>query len=108
MPSRGECFGVATVEAMASSLPVLVSNVGAAAEIVDHGHTGWLIPPEASDLAAALRNAVARRGQLQDMGRHARAIAEQRFDANVNHKQTADVLLSVFERNRRDRRPIRP
>ena len=68
MRSRGECFGVATVEAMASSLPVLVSNVGAAAEIVDHGHTGWLIPPEASDLAAALRNAVVHRGQLQDMG----------------------------------------
>jgi len=100
MPSRGECFGVATVEAMASSRPVLVSNVGAAAEIVDHGHTGWLIPPEASDLAAALRNAVAHRGQLQDMGRHARAIAEQRFDANVNFENLASILCSSWEASR--------
>ena len=47
MPTRAEAFGIVTVEAMASGLPVIVGDVGGGRSIVDHGKTGWLIPPRA-------------------------------------------------------------
>src|SRR5205807_2463290 len=51
MPSRSEAWGLAAVHAMAYGLPVVASNVGGLAAIVEDGQTGWLIPP---DDAAAL------------------------------------------------------
>jgi glycosyltransferase involved in cell wall biosynthesis len=43
LPTRAECFGIAAVEAMASGLPVVMADVGAAREIVDDGRSGLLI-----------------------------------------------------------------
>lgn len=43
-----EPFGLVMVEALAAGTPVLVSPLGAAPEIVEHGVTGFLCPDEAS------------------------------------------------------------
>ena len=93
MPTRADCFGIATVEAMASGLPVLVSDVGAAPEIVDNGETGWLIESRPEALRAALERAVDRRSCLPAMGRRARAVAEQRFDGRRNDRMVIDVII---------------
>ena len=57
MPSLEEGLGQAALEAMASGLPVVASEVGGLCEVVKHGETGWLVPaaePEA--LANAIRS----------------------------------------------------
>ena len=97
LPTRADCFGIATVEAMASGLPVLVSDVGAAREIVDEGDTGWLIQPNLESLRAALNHAVERRECLPAMGRRARAVAEQRFDGRRNDRMVIDVMIEEIE-----------
>lgn len=101
LPTRAECFGIATVEAMASGLPVIAGDVGAAREIVDDGETGWLIEPTPDGLAPALEDALRRRESLPAMGRQARLVAEERFDGRANDRAVVDVLLEALSRSPR-------
>jgi spore coat protein SA len=44
VPSIGnEAFGLVNVEAMACGVPVIATNIGGMPEIIEHGHTGYLI-----------------------------------------------------------------
>jgi glycosyltransferase involved in cell wall biosynthesis len=54
VPSRYEPFGLVAVEAMAMGTPVIAMAVGGLAEIVCHGLTGWLCPPEEGSLGLRL------------------------------------------------------
>src|SRR5205085_8941266 len=42
LPSAQESFGLAALEAMACSLPVVASRVGGLPEVIDHGVSGYL------------------------------------------------------------------
>lgn len=46
MPSLYEPFGIVALEAMAAGCPVIVSNIGGLAEVVDHGETGLTVTPD--------------------------------------------------------------
>lgn len=103
MPSRAECFGIATVEALASGLPAIVGDVGGARDIVSPGETGWLIEPTAEALAQALEQAVTRRDDLPAMGARARQVAESRFDGRANDRAVIDTILETFGASRQGR-----
>jgi N-acetyl-alpha-D-glucosaminyl L-malate synthase BshA len=49
LPSEQESFGLSALEAMACEVPVVASRVGGLHEVVDHGVTGFLHPPEDLD-----------------------------------------------------------
>ncbi len=44
LPSETESFGLAALEAMASGVPVVASDVGGLPEVVEHGVSGFLAP----------------------------------------------------------------
>lgn len=44
LPSDGESFGLAALEAMASAVPVVATSAGGLPEVVDDGRTGFLRP----------------------------------------------------------------
>jgi len=78
LPSRHEPFGIVNLEAMACGKPVVATRTGGVPEIVKHGVTGWLVPPEnpaalAAGLAHLLRNGDLRR----TMATHGRELAEE-------------------------------
>lgn len=51
--SRNEGTPVALIEAMAAGVPVISTDVGGVGDLVVHGETGWLVPP--NDPAALAR-----------------------------------------------------
>src|SRR2546422_534837 len=46
LPSVREQFGQVLVEGMACGLPAIAVNAYGPSEIVNHGQTGWLVPPD--------------------------------------------------------------
>jgi alpha-maltose-1-phosphate synthase len=78
MPTRGEAFGMVFQEAAAAGLPALGTRINAIPEIVQHGATGLLVPPDdPAALADALRRLVDDAALRTRMGRAARARIEQ-------------------------------
>ena len=53
LPSAQESFGLAALEAMACEVPVVASNVGGLPEVIEHGASGFLHPPDDIDGMAA-------------------------------------------------------
>lgn len=75
VPSLAEPFGLVAVEAMASALPVVASQVDGLAELVIPGETGLVVPPgDSSRLAAAvtqlLQAGAQERERLGEAGRN--------------------------------------
>src|SRR5258708_12593895 len=73
MPSLWEGFGLVALEPMALARPIAASRFTALPEIVEHGETGYLVPPaDPGALAQCLNGLIAdpeRRRQLGDNGR---------------------------------------
>ena len=45
VPAHKEALGVANMEALASGIPVISTNVGGVPEVLDYGNCGWLVEP---------------------------------------------------------------
>jgi glycosyltransferase involved in cell wall biosynthesis len=83
MPSvgKGETFGVAAVEAMATGLPVVASRVGGLPEVVKHDETGLLVEPgNVKQLAHALKQYIDNPHQRFNHGINGRRRVEAKYD----------------------------
>ena len=79
-PSVMEGFGLAAVEAMASSLPVLVARAGSLPEVVGDDGAGLFVPPhDASALAEGIATLVGDPERREVMGRRGRSRASAMF-----------------------------
>jgi colanic acid/amylovoran biosynthesis glycosyltransferase len=94
----GDLEGLPNVvlEAMASGAPVIASDVGGIGEAVEHGGTGFLLPPADSPaIAAAVLRLLADAALCRRMGIAARARASLHFDAITQSRMLEDALLAV-------------
>jgi glycosyltransferase involved in cell wall biosynthesis len=90
-PVRWEGFGLALLEAMLASLPVVASKVSSIPEIVVDGETGLLVAPDDPEaLAAAVNRVLADPSGYGERGR-----ARARSDFSV--AKMADRTLAVYE-----------
>ena len=99
MPSHYESFGMVALEAMACGTPVVASQVGGLAFLVQHGVTGYTVPvdePEA--LADCLKELIKNRGLREKMGQQAAEFARQ-YGWNVIARRIEEVYREVLVQN---------
>lgn len=96
LPTRADCFGVVLAEAMASSLPIVATRIGAIPEAIKEGESGFVIEPDDAD---ALRERLLRLANspelLLRMGRRSRQIGEEEFDMKKNADRLIELLLQL-------------
>ena len=117
-PSVYEPFGIINLEAMACETPVVASAVGGIPEVVEHGSTGLLVPPEVAgpteveprhpeefskDLAVAVNRLLADPELRATMARTARKRVEEQFSWTSIARQTLDFYTRVIERHAAER-----
>ena len=99
-----EPFGNSIIEAFASGLPVIASNMGSMAELVADHETGLHFRPgDAADLASKLRWARDHRVEMGAMGLAARHEYERNFTAAKNHAKLMDIYHKAKETHDRQR-----
>jgi glycosyltransferase involved in cell wall biosynthesis len=77
--SQNEGTPVALIEAMAAGVPVLSTDVGGVGDLIVHGETGWLVPPEDPPaLAEAIRALLVDPALRARLAASARTVALQR------------------------------
>ena len=96
LPSKGECFGISTIEAMSAGLPVVTSDVGGTADIVEVGGNGFIVPAESPlKLAAAIEAIIGDEQRRLAMGQRSIQLAEAKFDLRRNARVTLDHLVRI-------------
>lgn len=97
LSSRAENVPSVIQEALVQERPVVSTNVGGIAELVQDGITGWLVPP---DSVEALANALYRvlttePAALSQMGKKGRRYILENFDARAQAKHLVALWNSV-------------
>jgi len=92
-PARWEGFGLALLEAMLASLPAVASAVSSIPEIVEHGVTGLLVPPDdISQLSAAICTLLDDPARARSLG----AAGLERARSEFSVAAMADRTIAVY------------
>nr|WP_090339536.1 glycosyltransferase family 4 protein [Mycolicibacterium malmesburyense]CRL67868.1 glycosyltransferase [Mycolicibacterium malmesburyense] len=109
LPSHYEPFGIVALEAAATGIPLVTSNVGGLGEAVIDGQTGVSYPPrDVAALAAAVRSVLDDPQAAQQRALAARERLTSEFEWHTIAEETAQVYLAAKRREREPhrRRPI--
>ncbi len=96
--TRPEAFGRVVIEAQAMGRAVIASDLGGPVETVEHGVSGWRVPPGDPDaLAAAIEAALAMSPEARAaLGCRARAGVLRRCTVGEMQRATLDVYRQVI------------
>lgn len=99
LPSRKEGMPLALLEAMAAGLPVVATNVGGMPEVVTHGKTGLIVPPEDPDsLAEAILSIASEPALRKRYGEAGRTHVNRHFSLDTMFDQTMELYRREAER----------
>ncbi len=101
LPSYNEGMANALLEAMASGLPCIATNVGGHAEVIDNWSNGILIEPRS---VTEIKNALTLLAEDDKLCAAMGIRARQRMEELGNYLQNGKKLLDIFEQNLRTTR----
>lgn len=94
-----ESFGVSVMEAAASGMCIVTTNVGELPYLWQHDHDALLVPPDDSEaMAAAVRRILTESGLAERLSRNARKKAEQ-FDWSIILPQWEALFTEVIQKS---------
>ena len=94
LPSATEGLSNALLEALAVGLPAIATNVGGAPDVIQHDHSGWLIPPDQPEtLRQAILTLLADENRRAKLGQNGRLTIQQNYA--LSH--TADRLFALYQ-----------
>lgn len=97
MPSLQEGLGLALMEAMASGLAVIGSNVGGIKTLIQDGHNGLLVEPaDAQGLARAISILLSDPLKRLDLGAHAQDFIRNNFSLSKMVLETEEEYLKCL------------
>ena len=91
-----ESFGMAAAEAMALAKPCIGTNIGGIPEVVEHGRTGIIVPPNAVSLANAMVTLETSEALRKEMGLAGLIRVNQLFNLPVQANRIALELRSLL------------
>lgn len=98
LPSELESFGLAALEAMASSVPVIATRVGGLPEFITHGEDGFLCElGDVEQMAAHAIDILSDESFRREIGQNARKTVEKRFTNRIvvpQYEQYYEEVLS--------------
>ena len=98
LPSLMEGFGIALLEAMAMSKPIVACKVGGVPEVIKDGVTGILVPPKDSQsLAVALQKILNDEPTKISLGMCARKVVEAQFTREAAMKRIQNFYRKVLD-----------
>jgi glycosyltransferase involved in cell wall biosynthesis len=96
-----ETFGRVAAEAFATGTPVIAANIGAVAELVEHGRTGLKFRPgDPEDLVTQVEWALSHPAQLRRMREEVRAEFEAKYTAERNYQALMRIYEAALERKK--------
>ncbi|MEM6260642.1 MAG: glycosyltransferase family 4 protein [Planctomycetota bacterium] len=96
-PTAYEAFSLATIEAAASGLPVLMPDVSGAHELVGHGQAGSLLPRTAEAFAAEIDRLAEHPQDLDQLSKSARGHVEEHFHWDKIAAATESVYQELLQ-----------
>jgi glycosyltransferase involved in cell wall biosynthesis len=96
-----ETFGRVAAEAFAAGTPVIAANIGAVAELVEHGRTGLIFRPgDPEDLVTQVEWALSHSAELRSMREEVRAEFEAKYTAERNYRALMEIYEAALERKK--------
>ena len=96
VPSRFEGFGLTALEAMALGRPVVATTAGGLPEVIEHGVSGWLVPPQQPEaLAQAIGLLLDNAALRQSLGAAGRTRAQEKFSLPVIAAQLRAIYQGI-------------
>jgi glycosyltransferase involved in cell wall biosynthesis len=93
LPSYSENFGMAVVEAMACSIPVVISDQVGIYKEIERVKAGVIIHTDPDELYNALVKLVNNKQESLEMGRRGRKLVEEQFSI----EKVAAKMIKIFE-----------
>ncbi len=98
LPSLGEELPLSILEAMASGVPVIATDVGGIPELIKHGESGWLVKPgEAHELTSALSYLMDDKRVARRLADNALHLVEAKFTLSAMVNQTEEIYRSQLK-----------